>query len=71
MFDLHIGHCTRLMSLCTYRIGWHTQRMDVDEGSEENLELWFHWIRQYGRLLEDFAHVRKLPTSHVLAYISR
>ena len=43
--------------------------MDIDEGSDQYLDLKPHWIYQYGRLKEAFAHMRYVPQSHVLAIL--
>ena len=34
----------------------HTQSMAVDEGSDQNLDLYFCWISQHLHLLEAFIH---------------
>ena len=34
----------------------HTQSGDVDEGSDQSLDLDLGWVLQHGRLLEAFAH---------------
>ena len=34
----------------------HTS-MEVDEKSEENLDLWTHWIHQHGPLKVAFTHI--------------
>ena len=36
----------------------HVQRIDVAEDSGKKLEIWAGWIRQHGRLLRVFEHMR-------------
>ena len=36
----------------------HMQSMDVDEDSNQNLDIKFRWIRQHGRLKESVVHMR-------------
>ena len=36
----------------------HTQSSDVVESSDQNLDIWLHWISQHVRLKEAFAHMR-------------
>ena len=40
--------------------------MDVDEDSDQNLDLLLCWICQHRRLLEAFGHIREVRKSFVL-----
>ena len=42
---------------------WHAQSMEVDEDSDQSLEIYLCWIRQHRRLLEAFVHMQYLPKS--------
>ena len=41
------------LSLCCL----YTERMEVDEDSDQNLDLKLHWILQYGSFEEAFVHM--------------
>ena len=46
----------------------HTQRRDVDESSDKNLDFQLCWIRQHGHLLEAFAHMCQNDLSQHMIY---